>query len=48
MPTILLGLGIMLKKAQKIRIYKCVDGGKKYCGKIVWLKKDKKDDGGPR
>lgn len=38
----------MLKKAQKIRIYKCVDGGKKYCGKIVWLKKDKKDDGGPR
>ncbi len=36
------------EKSSKIRIYKCGDGGKKYCGKIVWLKKDKEDDGGPR
>ncbi len=36
------------EKSSKIRIYKCGDGNKKYCGKIVWLKKDKEDDGGPR
>ena len=33
------------EKSSKIKIEKC---GNKYCGKIVWLKKDKEDDGGPR
>ena len=36
------------EKSSKIRIYKCGDGNKKYCGKIVWLSKDKEEDGGIR
>jgi uncharacterized protein (DUF2147 family) len=44
----ILGTWYNAEKTSKIRIYKCGDGNKKYCGKIVWLAKDKEDDGGPR
>lgn len=44
----IMGTWYNAEKTSKIRIYKCGDDGKKYCGKIVWLKKDKEDDGGPR
>lgn len=44
----LLGVWFNEAKDAKIRIYKCGDGAKKYCGKLIWLKKDKEDDGGER
>ena len=44
----ILGTWYNAEKDAKIKIYKCGDGGKKYCGKIVWLKKDKEEDGTER
>jgi len=44
----ILGTWYNQEKTSKIKIYKCGDGNKKYCGKIVWLKKDKEDDGTER
>ena len=44
----IIGTWYNAEKSSKIRIYKCGDENKKYCGKIVWLEKDKEDDGGPR
>ncbi len=44
----IIGTWFNTEKSSKIRIYKCGEGGNKYCGKIVWLEKDKEDDGGPR
>ena len=44
----IIGTWYNTEKSSKIRIYRCGEGGQKYCGKIVWLEKDKEDDGGPR
>ena len=44
----ILGTWYNAEKDAKIKIYKCGDGGKKYCGKLVWLKKDKEEDGSQR
>jgi len=44
----ILGVWLSMEKTSKIKIYKCGIDGKKYCGKIVWLKRDKEDDNTPR
>jgi uncharacterized protein (DUF2147 family) len=43
-----LGVWLSMEKTSKIKIYKCGNDGTKYCGKIVWLKRDKEEDGSPR
>lgn len=44
----ILGVWLSMEKTSKIKIYKCGNDGNKYCGKIVWLKRPKEDDGKPR
>ncbi len=44
----ILGVWLSMEKTSKIKIYKCVNDGNKYCGKIVWLKRPKEDNGKPR
>jgi len=44
----ILGVWLSQEKTSKIKIYKCGNEGKKYCGKIVWLKRDKESDGSAR
>src|SRR5688500_4129441 len=47
-PDDIVGTWYNQEKTSKIKIYKCGNEGKKYCGRIVWLKRDKEEDGTPR
>ena len=43
-----LGTWYNAEKTSKIKVYKCGNENKKYCGKLVWLQRETEEDGGPR